>query len=77
MPEIASTIRSIRPEAPLSVTIRLDLGGAAFEYRPGQYIEIDPHQFGELAPEIQDLESKKGMPEPPRSFSLSSDGTDP
>ncbi|HTF57208.1 MAG TPA: hypothetical protein VK661_08245 [Planctomycetota bacterium] len=61
----------------MSVTLRLDIGGAPFDYRPGQYIEIDPHQFDALAAEIRDLEEKKGMPEPPRSFSLSSDGTDP
>ena len=77
MTEITSTVKAIHPEAPLSVTIRLDLGGAPFTYRPGQYIEIDPHQFEALAPEIRDLEDKKGMPEMPRSFSLSSDGMDP
>lgn len=77
MTEIRSTVQSIRPEAPLSVTIRLDLAGAPFTYRPGQYIEIDPHQFEELAADIRDLEGKKGMPEMPRSFSLSSDALDP
>ena len=77
MPAIMSTIASVRYEAPLSVTLKLALGGAPFSYRPGQYIEIDPHQFEALAPEIRELEEKKGMPEPPRSFSLSSDGTDP
>jgi ferredoxin-NADP reductase len=74
---IASTVSAIRPEAPLSVTIRMDLGGAPFAYRPGQYIEIDPHQFDDLANDIRDLEEKKGMPEMPRSFSLSSDALDP
>src|SRR5262245_44635989 len=77
MTTITSTVSSIHPEAPLSVTLRLDLGGAPFAYRPGQYIEIDPHQFEELAGDIRDLEEKKGMPEMPRSFSLSSDGLDP
>src|SRR5688572_31511226 len=77
MTSITSKVASIRPEAPLSVTVRLDLGGAPFSYRPGQYIEIDPHQFDDLAPEIRDLEEKKGMPEMPRSFSLSSDALDP
>jgi 3-ketosteroid 9alpha-monooxygenase subunit B len=77
MPEIKSTVQAIRHEAPLSVTIRMDLGGAPFTYRPGQYIEIDPHQFEDLTPEIRELEEKKGMPEMPRSFSLSSDALDP
>lgn len=77
MTDITSTVTLVRPEAPFSVTLRLDLGGAPFAYQPGQYIEIDPHQFTALAETIRDLEEKKGMPEPPRSFSLSSDGTDP
>lgn len=77
MTDITSTVLSIRSEAPLSVTLRFDLGGAAFAYRPGQYIQIDPHQFETLAAEVRDLEEKKGMPETPRSFSLSSDGLDP
>jgi ferredoxin-NADP reductase len=77
MAEVNATISVVRPEAPLSVTLRFDLGGASFVYQPGQYIEIDPHQFTALAGTIRDLEEKKGMPEPPRSFSLSSDGTDP
>jgi ferredoxin-NADP reductase len=76
MTDVTSIVRSVRPEAPLSVTLRLDLGGASFDYRPGQYIEIDPHQFDALAAEVRDLEEKKGMPESPRSFSLSSDAID-
>jgi ferredoxin-NADP reductase len=77
MTTITSKVASVRAEAPLSVTLRLDLGGAPFTYRPGQYIEIDPHQFDDLAPEIRELEEKKGMPEMPRSFSLSSDALEP
>lgn len=77
MPEIETTVAEVRPETHDAVTLRLDLGGAPFDYRPGQYIEIDPHQFPQLAAEVADLEAKKGMPEMPRSFSLSSDGTEP
>src|SRR5947207_1192525 len=71
------TVAEVRREAPDAVTLRLDLGVAAFSYRPGQYIEIDPHQFPELAGQIADLEAAKGMPESPRGFSLCSDGSDP
>ncbi|MBI4565538.1 MAG: hypothetical protein HY716_12660 [Planctomycetes bacterium] len=74
--EITATVAEVRPEAPRAVTIRMDLAGAEFSYRPGQYIEIDPHQFEALAPEIRELEARKSMPEMPRSFSLSSDGGD-
>jgi ferredoxin-NADP reductase len=75
VPEV--TVTDVRPEARDAVTLRLDLGGAAFACRPGQYIEIDPHQFPELAPQLARLEDAKGMPEPPRGFSLSSDGLTP
>ncbi|MFN3487061.1 MAG: hypothetical protein ACK44W_16470, partial [Planctomycetota bacterium] len=55
----------MRPETPDAATLRLDLGGAPFPYRPGQYIEIDPHQFPELAAEIARREEARGMLEPP------------
>ena len=77
MPEISVTVADMRQETPNAVTLRLDLGSAAFPYRPGQYIEIDPHQFPDLAKELAALEEAKGFPESPRAFSLSSDAMDP
>ncbi len=77
MADVVVTVAEIRRETDDAVTLRLDLGGAAFPYRPGQYIEIDPHQFPELAGEIATLEAAKGMPESPRGFSLSSDALEP
>jgi len=73
MAEISVTVSEIRRETPDAVTLRLDLGGAAFPYQPGQYIEIDPHQFPELAAEVAASEAANGMPESPRGFSLCSD----
>ncbi len=70
-------VSEARPETADAVTLRLDLRGASFPYRPGQYIEIDPHQFPELARPIAEVEAIKGMPESPRGFSLASDGLDP
>lgn len=75
--EIRTRVADVRPETPDAATLRLDLGGEAFPYRPGQYVEIDPHQFPELAAEIARREADRGMPEPPRGFSLASDGLDP
>jgi len=75
--DLTTTVTEVRRETADAVTLRLGLGGAAFPYRPGQYIELDPHQFPELAPTIEKLEADKGMPEPPRGFSISSDGLDP
>ena len=77
MTDVATTLREIRAETPAASTLRFDLGGAPFEYRPGQYIMIDPHQFEELAPEIREREAQRGKTMGPGYFSLSSDGTDP
>ncbi len=77
MADVVVTVAEVRRETPDAVTLRLDLGGAAFAYRPGQYVEIDPHQFEELREEIARREAEKGMPESPRGFSLASDGSDP
>jgi ferredoxin-NADP reductase len=77
MAEVTVTVAEVRRETADAATLKLDLGGEAFPYRPGQYIEIDPHQFPELAEQIASLEAAKGMPESPRGFSLSSDGSDP
>jgi ferredoxin-NADP reductase len=75
--DVIVAVAEVRREAPNAATLRLDLGGQVFAYRPGQYVEIDPHQFEELAEEIARREDRNGMPEPPRGFSLASDGTDP
>ena len=76
MSDVAVTLAEVRPETPDAVTLKLDLGGAPFPYRPGQYVEIDPHQFPELAERIAAIEAAKGAPESPRGFSLCSDGGD-
>jgi len=77
MAEVDVTVTEVRPETSDAVTLTLDLGGAELPYRPGQYVEIDPHQFEELAPEIQKREAEQGMPLAPRGFSLCSDASDP
>jgi ferredoxin-NADP reductase len=75
--DIVTTLRELRPESAAASTLRLDLGGATLDYRPGQYIMIDPHQFEELGPEIREREAQRGKTMGPGYFSLSSDGTDP
>ncbi len=77
MPEVATVVREVRPETDRAATLRLDLGGAPFPYRPGQYVTIDPRQFGALAGAIREREARRGWPEGPACFALSSDGTDP
>jgi len=76
MAEFITTLKEVRVETPAASTLRLDLGKTPFAYRPGQYIMIDPHQFEELAPEIQSREAQRGKPIGPAYFSLSSDGTE-
>jgi ferredoxin-NADP reductase len=77
MAEVTTTVRDLRTESPSAATVRLDLGSAAFPYRPGQYITIDPHQFEDLEAEIREREAQRGKPLGPGYFSLSSDGLDP
>jgi ferredoxin-NADP reductase len=77
MGELSVLVAEVRPETADAATFRLDLRDAPFPHRPGQYIEIDPHQFPELARSIAEIEAIKGMPESPRGFSLASDGLEP
>jgi ferredoxin-NADP reductase len=63
MIEVTTTIAEVRPETPDAATLRLDLGGARFRYRPGQHVTIAAAQFG-LGPGVS-------------YFALASDGLDP
>lgn len=71
--QLETVVAEVRRETPEAVTLRLDLQGRPFRYRAGQSIEIDPHQFRELADRLADAESAKGLPEGPRGYSLCSD----
>jgi 3-ketosteroid 9alpha-monooxygenase subunit B len=73
----STTISEIRRESPAAVTLRLDLGGAPLDYRPGQYVMIDPHQFPAIEQAVREREAKRSRTEGPGYFSLSSDATDP
>lgn len=77
MADIAATLREKRSETAAASTLCFDVSGAAFAYRPGQHILIDPHQFEELAAEIREREGQRGKPMGPGYFSLSSDATEP
>jgi ferredoxin-NADP reductase len=77
MSEISATLRELHAETAHATTLRLELGGAPFDYRPGQYIMIDPHQFEELAQELKEKEAHRGKPVGPGYFSLSSDALQP
>jgi len=47
-------------------------GNDRFEYKAGQFLTIDPHQFPTLARFIQLFEQMKKRKEPPRAYSMAS-----
>jgi ferredoxin-NADP reductase len=67
-----TTVIEKRPETRDAATLRVDLHGQAFAYKPGQAVDIDPHQFAALADRIREREAQRGTPEPNRGFSLCS-----
>jgi 3-ketosteroid 9alpha-monooxygenase subunit B len=69
---LTTVVSRVVRETADTVTLRLDLKGQAFEYRPGMAVNIDPRQFPRLADEIRRREEASGRPETPRSFSLAS-----
>jgi len=58
-------------ETPDTVTLVYD-GPFTFDYRAGQFLTIDPHQFKPLVRFIQLLEQLKKKKEPPRAYSMAS-----
>ena len=55
-----------------TTTLVLFTGNDHLEYRAGNFLTIDPHQFEALARWTQYLEDIKGKKEPPRAYSLAS-----
>ena len=74
-PPVNAEIVEVRPESPSAATLGLRLPG--FEHRPGQWIRIDPHQFGDLTAALRARAETRGKSEGPGYFSISSDGLRP
>lgn len=70
--KLTARVTSIRRETPDTVTIALDRGGEPFDYKAGQAVGIDPHQFAALADDVARREAERGRPEMERSYSLAS-----
>lgn len=70
-------IVEVRPESPSAATLGLRLDAPGFDYRPGQWIRIDPHQFGEISAALRERAEKRNKPEGPAYFSISSDALNP
>lgn len=66
------TVVDVRMETHDTATLYLDFGGAPLDYRAGQFLNIDPHQFPALARVAAYLQERKGRKEPARSYSMAS-----
>ena len=66
------TVAQVRRETADTVTLGLDFGAERPDYRAGQFINLDPHQFHALGRTAAFLQEKKGRKELARSYSLAS-----
>ncbi|MCY1035118.1 oxidoreductase [Corallococcus sp. BB11-1] len=70
--EYEATVTAVRMETHDTATLLLDLGPGPLDYKAGQFLNIDPHQFPALAHQCAYLQEQKGRKEPARSYSLAS-----
>jgi ferredoxin-NADP reductase len=70
--EYEVTVADVRMETHDTATLSLDFGPERPEYRAGQFINIDPHQFPALGRLSAYLQEHKARKEPARSYSLAS-----
>ncbi len=59
-------------ETPDTTTLLFFTGNDHLEYKAGNFLTIDPHQFEALERFVAFLEDLKGRKEPPRAYSLTS-----
>jgi 3-ketosteroid 9alpha-monooxygenase subunit B len=69
---IPVVVSDVIQETPDTVTLLLDAGDDPRDYKAGQYVSIDPHQFAAIAGYASFLEDSKGRKEPPRAYSMCS-----
>lgn len=70
--DLEAVVARVRMETPDTASLFLDLGHAPKDYRAGQFLTIDPHQFPFLEPVIAQVEDLKGTREKPRAYSIGS-----
>jgi len=73
MRTVEAALRRRRRETASVATLELEFRGEGFGYRPGQHLRIDPHQFAALAGPLAERAAKRGKPEGPAYFAISSD----
>ncbi|SET56607.1 Ferredoxin-NADP reductase [Myxococcus fulvus] len=70
--EYEVTVDHVRMDTHDTATLFLDFGDVRPDYKAGQFINIDPHQFPALGRLSAYLQEQKGRKEPQRSYSLAS-----
>jgi 3-ketosteroid 9alpha-monooxygenase subunit B len=70
--KIQAVVAEVRDETHDAASLLLDIGVEEHDYKAGQFITIDPHQFGFLEQVIAYLEEAKGGREKPRAYSMGS-----
>ncbi len=70
--ELEAIVQEVVVETPDTVTLVLFVGEPPHDYRAGQFVNIDVHQFKELAGLVAYFEGVKKRKEPIRSYSLAS-----
>ena len=67
---IPVVVAQVVQETADTVTLLLDAGDDPRDYKAGQYVSIDPHQFAAIKGYTAFLEDNKGRKEPPRAYSM-------
>jgi ferredoxin-NADP reductase len=66
---IPVVVADVVQETADTVTLLLDAGDDPRDYKAGQYVSVDPHQFPAIKGYAAFLEDNKGRKEPPRAYS--------
>ena len=70
--ELEVIVSDVVRETKDSTTLFLFTGQEPPEYKAGQFLTVDPHQFSDIERWCRYLEELKGKKEPPREYSMSS-----
>ena len=77
MKPFQAVLRRRRRETAEAATLELAPTSGRLDYRPGQVVRMDPHQFGALEEALRERAAARGKPDGAAYFALSSDALDP
>ena len=66
--QIEAVVAEMRDETHDTASLFLDIGAQPHDYKAGQFITVNPHQFAFLEQTIAYLEQIKGGKEKPRAY---------